>query len=126
MKNINNAEMLNMEQLDNVSGGTRDELYELIGGLEKAVKVPGITSTMISVLNKIPIFGTGSVSIGNNAIAPLVESILKKSYGIESTIRIGVLGSGWGEKGNTYSDNFGSLTHQQVLGIINKTFARTI
>ena len=126
MKNINNAEMLNMEQLDNVSGGTRDELYELIGGLEKAVKVPGITSTMISVLNKIPIFGTGSVSIGNNAVAPLVEYILKKSYGIESTIRIGVLGSGWGEKGNTYSDNFGSLTHQQVLGIINKTFARTI
>ena len=33
-------------------------------------------------------------------------------------LRGGVLGSGWGEKGNIYSKNGKSLTHQQVLDII--------
>ena len=123
---ITNKEILSMEQLDNVSGGTRAKLNEIIAGLEKFKKTPAISSTMIGILDNIPIVGSVPLSMSNNALAPMIEHVLKKTYGIESNIRIGVLGTGWGEKENTYSDSCGSLTHQQVLGIINRTFSRTI
>ena len=118
MTKIFEEEMMNAEELEKVSGGTVAEFTEIYAALEKKAGTVGVISEGLrTILDHIP-GGKIGKSVWNNGGVRIAESLLKDCFGINSDMKIGVLGSGWGEKGNIYSKNGKSLTHQQVLDII--------
>jgi hypothetical protein len=119
-KIINNEEMLNIEELDKVSGGTVDQFNEIYSAIEKQAGVAGdISNAVRGIVKEIPAVGAAGTSIWRNAAAPMAELVLKKEYGIDAKISIGWVGTGFRESDNQYSRNGKSLTHQEVLGIMN-------
>ena len=114
------SEMIDMDQLDNISGGTVAEFNDIYNAFEKKVGTVGEVSNGIrTIVDAIPVAGKVSTAAWHNIAAPLVEKGLKDVYGIDANISIGWLGSGFRESGNIYSKNGKGLSHQEVLNIIN-------
>ena len=95
------------EQLDQVTGGTVEELRDLTDALVDNRFFKGIVTF------------SAALPISSKAIKAEVTNILD-SMGIEANIDVsfmGVFGFGIGEKHNTYKDKATgeSLTHKQVL-----------
>lgn len=112
-------EMMSSEQLDNISGGTVEQFTDIWNALEKQAGTLGdIEGGLRKILDSIP-GGQIGTAAWRNVAAPMAELALKKCYGVDSNISIGWLGTGFRESGNTYSKGGNSLTHQQVLDIIN-------
>ena len=112
-------EILNDAQLDQISGGTVAQFEEIYSALEKQAGVAGdISNGLRKILDAIP-GGDIGTAVWRNAAAPLAEKALKDCYGIDAYISIGWLGTGFRESGNRYSKDGKSLTHAQVLDIIN-------
>ena len=101
---ITNKEILSMEQLDSVNGGTVAEFTD--------------DSALRTILDHLP-GGKIGTAAWRNAAAPLAEKALKDCYGIDAYISIGWGGSDFRSSGNTYSKNGKGLSHQEVLNIIN-------
>ena len=102
-------EMMTMEQLDNVAGGTIAELKELVGALQSNSVARGLGKAY----SHIP-----AVS---EAIKYGVAKELFK-MGIEADISVGFCGTGIGSKNNKYRDTSTgkSLTHAEVLNRIKE------
>ena len=103
-------EVLTMESLDGISGGTVGELEDL-------------TKAMVSnpTLKKLGSFDT-HVPGANRILADQVEKILQKDLKIDADISLGFLGTGAGSKNNTYRDMTTGkyISHQEVLNRISK------
>ena len=100
------AREIELKDLETVSGGTVEELEELI---EAYTKNPYLGEAAGLICGHIP--GV------NNGMAALVESSLGNKLGIEADISLGFAGTGIGSDPNTYFDKATGqrLTHQQVL-----------
>ena len=93
---------LSEEELDQVAGGTRTEVFDIIHAIGKVhTKIMGVDH--YSELDFVP---------------GQIEGYLKEHYGIKANLSTGFLGTGLGESKNTYSRDGQSLTHQQVINII--------
>lgn len=103
-------EVLTMESLDRISGGTVGELKDL---------TKAILSN--SNLQKLSSFETHIPGV-NRALANAVEKILKENLHIDADISLGFLGTGVGSKKNTYKDmtNGRYISHQEVLNRLSK------
>ena len=100
--------MLTDDELDNVVGGTRAETQELITALYKRVYKLDISGLDFSALYV------------NNYIKRELEKELK-SFGINSKVDVGLLGSGINEKANEYYTPKGNkISHEQLMNIFNK------
>ena len=103
-------EVLGIEELDEVSGGTVCELEDL-------------TKAMVSnpTLKKLGSFDT-HIPGANRIIANEVEDILQTNLKIDADISLGFLGTGAGSKNNTYRDmtNGQYISHQEVLDRLAK------
>ena len=99
-------EMMTMEQLDNVAGGTIAELKELVGALQSNSVARGLGKAY----SHIP--GV-SEAIKYGVARDLFN------MGIESDISVGFCGTGAWSKNNKYWDisngGFKPMTHAQVL-----------
>ena len=116
---ITNKEILNMEQLDSVNGGTVAEFTDIWSALEKQAGALGtVDSALRTILDHLP-GGKIGTAAWRNVAAPLAEKALKECYGIDAYISIGWGGSDFRSSGNTYSKNGKGLSHQEVLNIIN-------
>lgn len=98
------TEMMTMEQLDNVAGGTIAELKELVEALQSNSVARGLGKAY----SHIP------------AVSEAIKYGVARdlfNMGIEADISVGFCGTGIGSKNNTYKDNANgkSLTHAQVL-----------
>ena len=116
-KNTELKEVLDLEELDQVSGGTLDEVYELagafcqkggtcgkvIGGALDAVKGAGIGR----LAGPFNIALSGAVGNGLNQL------------GIKSDMSVGVVGTGLFASKNSYSLNGKSLSQSEVLSMIH-------
>ena len=112
-------EIISDAQLENVSGGTIAQFTDIWNALEKKAGVMGdIDNGLRKILDMLP-GGSIGTAAWRNVAAPLAETALKKCYGIDANISIGWLGTGFRESGNTYSRNGQSISHQDVLNIIN-------
>lgn len=96
---LNNNAKLNKNELNQVTGGTVEELEELVEAC----------GAMATFQTHIP--------ISNRADAAYVKDYLRDKIGIEANISIGIAGTGWLSKHNTYKDRYTgrSLTHEEVL-----------
>ena len=116
---INSVEMMSFDEFDNVAGGTVAEFNDIWAALEKQAGTLGsVSSGLRTILDMLPGGAVGTAA-WRNVAAPLAEKALKDCYGIDSNISIGWLGTGFRESGNSYSKGGQSLSHQQVLDIIN-------
>ena len=112
-------EIISDAQLDNVSGGTVAQFTDIWEALEKQAGVMGdIDNGLRKILDMLP-GGKIGTAAWRNIAAPLAETALKKCYGIDANISIGFLGTGGCESGNSYKKNGQSISHQDVLNIIN-------
>ena len=112
-------EIISDAQLDNISGGTVAQFTDIWNALEKQAGIMGdIDNGLRTILNHLPGGNIGTAAWSNIA-APLAEMALKKCYGIDANISIGWLGTGFRESGNSYKKNGQSISHQDVLNIIN-------
>ncbi|MBR3498239.1 MAG: hypothetical protein IKO05_04525 [Selenomonadaceae bacterium] len=100
------TEMMTMEQLDNVAGGTIAELKELVGAMQSNSFIRGFGK----VCSHIP------------AVSEAIKYGVARdlfNMGIESDISFGFCGLGIGSKNNKYWDisngGFKPMTHAQVL-----------
>lgn len=113
-------EMNDME-LDNISGGTCGELNELLDAIDSRAGAVGIMEKSVRTAGD-RCFSFGITQFANiatrNAAAPICEKILKDSFGIDSYISIGWGGTGIRSVNNSYSKNGKSLSHAEVLKII--------
>lgn len=115
---IYEIEILNMEDLNDVSGGTIAELDEL----KKAIHVNGSTGNKIAVTALKMLEDAEKALFANNKDysnvigAYAMEKILDKCYGIKSSISVGWCGTGFREVNNSYN----GLTHEQVIDRINR------
>lgn len=107
---INNAELLNEEQLDKVAGGTVAQLHELLDA------VAG-NSDVLKFLTGATELSTTIFPVANIPLAYAMENQLKK-LGIDSNISVGWLGTGVRESGNTYSRNGQGMSHEEVVQFI--------
>ena len=107
-KKIFDNELLTDEQLDNVAGGTVSETYQLRKALGEVYFVKdGQPAPFYTYLPENE-----------------VEQYLKKTYNIDATLNFGDYDPASHDyvtegEPNQYSLNGKSLTHQQVLSIIN-------
>lgn len=101
-----NNNIIDLEELEIVSGGTVGELDDLIKAL---IDIPMYKDLFGAVGGHIP----GA----NNAIAALMEEVLEKSFGIRADIDLGIAGTGLCSDPNTYVDisSGKSMTHAEVL-----------
>ena len=114
---INNSEMMSLEALDEVSGGTVAELQELRKTiLEHGSAGNSAAMVALNILEDME-KGITTLSDASNVIsAYAMEHVLKKCYGIKANISVGWGGSGFREVNNSYN----GLTHEEVLNIIKK------
>ena len=105
-------EVLTMENLDEVSGGTVDQLHELTKAFTSNNKILNFFAGAAELSSKIKVG-----SIGNIPLAYAMEKFLKNDLGINANISVGWLGSGHRENGNTYSDKATGrgLSHAEVV-----------
>ena len=103
-------DVLTMENLDEVSGGTVGELEDLTKAMvsNPVLKVLGTFETHVPGINRI--------------MANQVENILSENLNIEADISLGFLGTGLGSDPNTYTDRKTgqAISHQEVLNRIAK------
>ena len=112
-------EIISDTELDNISGGTVAQFNDIWEALEKQDGAMGkVDNTLGKILDMLPGGKIGKAAWRNIA-APLAETALKKCYGIDANISIGFVGTGGGESGNSYKKNGQSISHQDVLNIIN-------
>ena len=106
MKKIFEEEMMNAEELENVSGGTVGELEQIVRTFFKNSDFKdslGATSTHLP--------GASILT------AEYIESFMSNEMGIDANISVGVGGTGICSKKNTYRDiKTGKfLSHNEVL-----------
>ena len=92
-------EVLTMENLDEVNGGTCDQLHELTKAFTSNNNILGFFADAAELASN---YKLGCV--GNIPLAYAMESFLKKDFHINSNISVGWGGSGFRESGNTYSE----------------------
>ena len=116
---INSVEIMDLDQLDNVAGGTVAEFTDIWAAIEKkAGTIGSVDEGLRKILDMLPGGNIGTAA-WRNVAAPLAEKALKDCFGINANISIGWLGTGFRESGNTYSKGVQGLSHSQVLKIIN-------
>ena len=106
-------EMMNAEELENVSGGRVAELEELTDAIDH--------NPTLKFLGK-----AGSHVPGANRIsADAVETLLKDQLNIDADISLGLFGTGAASAKNTYRDmKTGQyITHAEVLDRIKNSIA---
>ena len=113
MTKILAEEMMNAEELENVSGGKVGELEELADAI--------VHNPTLKFLGKAGAHVPGA----NRISADAVETLLKDQLNIDADISLGAHGTGIGSKKNTYRDfkTRQLLTHQDVLNRISKCVA---
>ena len=97
---------LELEQLENVSGGTVKEYGELLDALESSYIVNGVAT---------------HVPLINHATAADLENTLR-AYDVDADISLGFAGLGICSDPNTYRDSVTgeTLTHEQVLNRLRR------
>ena len=100
------AKIMELEQLENVSGGTVKEYGELLDALEQSYFVNGLAT-------HVPLY--------NNLTAADMEDILQ-AYNVDADISLGFAGLGICSDPNVYKDSVTgeTLTHEQVLNRIRR------
>ena len=105
-------EILNAQELENVSGGTVEELKELSNAIlgNSKFKILSNTETHVPGVNRI--------------VANTAEKMLKEDLNIDANILLGFLGTGAGSSKNTYRDmKTGQyISHAEVLDRIRKAY----
>ena len=103
-------EVVTMESLDRISGGTVTELEDLT----KAIVSNSFWQTVGSFESHVP--------IANSFIANRVEKLLKEYLHIDADISLGAGGSGLFSKDNKYKDmtTGKNISHQEVINRIVK------
>ena len=105
MTKILAEEMMNAEELEQVSGGTVGELEDLT----KAI----VSNPTLKFLGKAGAHVPGA----NRLVADAVEGVLKDQLNIDADISLGLFGTGAASSKNTYRDiKTGKfLSHNEVL-----------
>ena len=113
MTKILAEEMMNAEELENVSGGTVGELEDLT----KAI----VSNPTLKFLDKAGAHVPGA----NRISADAVETLLKDQLNIDADISLGLFGTGAASAKNTYRDmKTGQyITHAEVLDRIKNSIA---
>ena len=94
---------ITLEQLENITGGTASEYTQLVQALDNN------GGSLSSVSSGLP---------GLNAIsASSTERLLERKHGIKADISVGMFGTGFGERANTYTDlaTGRRMSHLEVL-----------
>lgn len=115
------AKGLNMDELDQVSGGTVMEFAQICELICK-VKIDG--SGIFSAIQTAFEKGKPFMPLVNDGMVRDVKGILKNKFGIKAKISLGDFGTGICSRNNEYNDLITgkTLTHDQVLARI-KNFA---
>lgn len=111
------AKGLNMDELDQVSGGTVIEFIQLCEAIApKKIKGSDISELMASAFDKCK----SGMPIINEGLRTDVVKLLKQQFGIDAAISLGFAGTGIDSRHNTYRDVITRkpLTHDQVLNRI--------
>ena len=105
--NINNEEIMSMEQLDSVAGGTVDEFDELVSAFAKYPALKHVAGLAVHIPG------------ANELTTDLVQRALYQ-IGIEAEIDLGLCGTGIMSKPNKYTSvaTGQSLSHKEVLSRI--------
>lgn len=100
------AKIMELEQLEKVSGGTVKEFGELLDALEQSDFVNGLAT-------HVPLY--------NNLTAADMEDILQ-AYNVDADISLGFVGLGICSDPNVYKDSVTgeTLTHEQVLNRLRR------
>ena len=101
---------MNDFELDNVVGGTRAEVDQIVWAYCN------------TNLRNDYFFAPGGYATKSGkylAEVPILENFLKSDFNIDANISVGFYGSGMREKANTYSINGKSISHQEVISMIN-------
>ena len=115
MTNAMKLNRINDIELDNVSGGTLTEVNQLADAFtRKAGTFGGIVADIHSALNG----KSGFAGPLNIALREAVGKGLSE-LGISHNLSVGVLGTGFMSKANTYSFGGKSISHAEVLKMID-------
>lgn len=108
--NINNEEIMSLEQLDAVAGGTVDEFDELVTAFAKHPALKHAVGLAVHVPG------------ANELTTDLVQRALYQ-IGIEADIDLGLCGTGIMSKPNKYTSvaTGASLSHEEVLARIKRS-----
>ena len=116
MKNVLENKKLNDFELDCVAGGTLAEVNQLADAFAK--KGGGFCEVVADIHNALS---------GQSGIAGPVNILLREAVGkglnqlgISHDLSVGVLGTGFMSKSNKYSYNGRSISHDEVLKMIDK------
>ena len=103
---------LNVEQLENVTGGTVNELEDLFRAVFR--RKGGSDGDFVTFAAHMPLYG-------NMETESIVYYYLRDNMGIRANISLGFLGTGAGSDPNTYKDmrTGQALTHQEVMARLN-------
>lgn len=115
---IYEIEILNDEQLDQVSGSTVAEVQDIIRKMEQCSGGAGVASDFArAIINRLPKYRTVAKAAMNISYKSAAKLMLHR-MGIKSDLSIGLAGTGLFESKNTYELNGRSLTHAEVLAMI--------
>ena len=105
-------DVLTMEALDEVSGGTCDQLHDLTKALTSNNNILNFFADAAELATKIKLG-----CLGNIPLAYAMENFLQKDLGIKSNISVGWGGSGFREVNNSYTDmaTGKALSHAEVV-----------
>ena len=112
-------EVLTLEALDEVNGGTCDQLHELTKALMSNSEILGFFADAAELASKYKVG-----CIGNVPLAYAMENLLGE-IGIKANISVGWGGSGFREVNNSYTNKAtgASMSHEDVVQRL-KTFSR--
>ncbi len=114
---LENAKALDMDQMENVAGGTVAETRLLMDTILDHKKDGDVAKFFMNVLDNIP----GGKLAGNCAYAYAVEKVLKDKFGIDSGCSVGWGGSGFRESHNWFKKDGKNLSMGQVIDIIKNS-----
>lgn len=120
-KKFNTNERINDIELDCISGGTVEELYDLT---KKIMDVnPGFLGTLGSGAVRVADFLQNGTKVGKitgplNALLSSAVNKYLKNNGISADISIGFLGTDLGSDPNRYSYNGQRISHSKALTLI--------
>lgn len=105
-------EVLTMEALNEINGGTCDQLHELTKAFTSNNNILNFFADAAELATKIKVG-----CIGNIPLAYAMENFLKNDMGINANISVGWGGSGFREVGNSYSERSTgkALSHAEVV-----------
>ena len=115
MKNAMNNKKLNDFELDFVAGGTLTEVNQLADAFAKK---GGIFGEMVAEIHSALNSKTGLAGPVNILLREAVGKGLSQ-LGISHDLSVGVLGTGFMSKDNKYSYNGNSISHADVLKMID-------